>query len=51
MANMPGGRRVLSAATVPVGRLRAATADLRCSVLDVHLSALSHAGGAAGLPA
>ncbi|MFJ8587963.1 wax ester/triacylglycerol synthase domain-containing protein [Streptomyces sp. NPDC093595] len=37
------GRRVISAATVPVGRLRAAAADLRCSVLDVHLSALSYA--------
>ncbi|MEU7282290.1 wax ester/triacylglycerol synthase domain-containing protein [Streptomyces sp. NPDC045431] len=37
------GRRVLSAVTVPVGRLRTAAADLGCSVLDIHLSALSYA--------
>ncbi|TDC59036.1 hypothetical protein, partial [Streptomyces hainanensis] len=35
--------RLLSAATVPVGRLRAAAGRLGCSVLDVHLAALSRA--------
>ncbi|MFJ8649707.1 wax ester/triacylglycerol synthase domain-containing protein [Streptomyces sp. NPDC093546] len=37
------GRRVLSAVSVPVSRLRTAAAGLGCSVLDIHLSALSYA--------
>ncbi|GHE93637.1 hypothetical protein GCM10018772_16780 [Streptomyces fumanus] len=43
----PAGRRVLSRAVVPVAALRAAARALDCSVLDVHLGALSAAAEAA----
>ncbi|MFI8511273.1 hypothetical protein ACIGHB_09065 [Streptomyces sp. NPDC085460] len=37
----PDGRRVLTSAVVPVARLRAAARALECSVLDVHVAALT----------
>ncbi|WP_030888580.1 wax ester/triacylglycerol synthase domain-containing protein [Streptomyces sp. NRRL S-1868] len=37
------GRRIVSAVTVPAAQLRGAAAEWGCSVLGVHLSALSHA--------
>jgi hypothetical protein len=45
----PAGRRVVSRAVVPVAALRAAARALDCSVLDVHLGALSAVAEAADL--
>ncbi|CCA56737.1 MULTISPECIES: wax ester/triacylglycerol synthase domain-containing protein [Streptomyces] len=41
LPGVPDNRRVLTSAVVPVTRLRAAARSLECSVLDVHIAALS----------
>ncbi|MFB7515474.1 hypothetical protein [Streptomyces sp. NPDC056144] len=43
----PENRRVVTSAVVPVGRLRAAARSLGCSVLDLHLAALTGVAEAA----
>ncbi|MCZ0983045.1 hypothetical protein O1L60_39910 [Streptomyces diastatochromogenes] len=43
----PDNRRVLSSAVVPVARLREAARSLGCSVLDVHVAALTRVAEAA----
>ncbi|MEU8765297.1 wax ester/triacylglycerol synthase domain-containing protein [Streptomyces sp. NPDC048659] len=47
LAGAPDNRRVVTTAVVPVGRLRAAARALDCSVLDLHLAALSRVAEAA----
>lgn len=47
LPGVPDNRRVLTSAVVPVARLRAAARSLGCSVLDVHLAALSRVAEAA----